>query len=391
MGRKLFCLSLLLVFSLYPVSPAEADVAVRRADWLEFGGELRLDMIVPEEAESYVEMDQVELDIKALLAEGVYTQGTFQITKTGDDDFKISVPEWYTRFSLGNHWLKMGLTPRFIAPGDLDLGSHRTAGHPLISTAFWRDEQHNITLGGMIPGAMGEWRYRLSYGSGLRLADRRPGDHRFDYTYVWCVDDGEYVGIGDEMLHDDDHHRIDGDEIGLGLGYRHHFYPEATLDLVGFGIWSRIPGDERPALYRLVGWPQENDQQRLGVRVVYEAEVPAGEMLLMAGFIAAEDGKLDRDAWFLQASHEFEFPAPLIGDRFLTAVEPLIRYGHYNVDVVKYFIDPLTWDRQQLTLALLTDLVDNVSLRIEYDINTEDTGGREIENNEFRVQLRARW
>ena len=61
------------------------------------------------------------------------------------------------------------------------------------------------------------------------------------------------------------------------------------------------------------------------------------------------------------------------------------------MDVEKDFYDPLTWDRTQLTGALLIDIVDNVSLRIEYDMNTETTGGDEILNDELSVQLRTRW
>lgn len=405
MGRKLLCLSLLLAFSFYFISPAEATGGAEireleeridaleegkgfrppRADWLKIGGEVRLDLIVPQEVDSYVELDRVELEIKALIADGVYTAGTINF---GVDEVEIS--EWYTRFSLDDHWLRVGLTDRFIAPGDMDLGSRKTAGHPLSSVAFWRDEHWNLTLGGMFPGAMGDWRYRLSFGSGLALDDRRPGDHRFDYTPD-PEEPGEY--IEDELFHDDDHGQR-GDEFGLGLGHRFHFYPEATLDLVGFGIWSRMTAedDEGDAF---TGFPQHDNQQRLGFRIVYEAEisVPLGEAepLLMFEYIAAEDGKLERDAWYLQASYELSLARPLIRDRFITEIEPLIRFGKYNVDVAKCFYDPLTWDREQLTLALLADIVDNVSLRIEYDINDEETGGREIDNNEFRVQLRTRW
>ena len=74
MGRKLLCLSLLLAFSFYFISPVEAtrEAEIReleeridaleegrgfrppRADWLEIEGEVRIDLIVPQEADSYV-------------------------------------------------------------------------------------------------------------------------------------------------------------------------------------------------------------------------------------------------------------------------------------------------------------------------------------------------
>jgi len=356
-----------------------------RAEWLEFGGEMRMDFIVPEEVESYVYLDRVEIDIKAIITEGVYSKGILLFASPEPKKFELDIPMWYTRLSLGANWLKLGLTDRFIAPKDMDLGSRKTAGYPLSGVSFWRDEQYNVTLGGLFHGLLGEdIRYRLSYGSGLKLSDRRTGDHKFDYT----------EGVRDEIFHDDDHGQH-GDEIGAGLGFRHHFYPEASLDLVGFGIWSRMT-DEDDKGDDLTLYPDHNDQQRLGGRIVFAAEMPVAfgeaEPLLMAEYIVAKDGKLDRNSWYVQASCEFSFARPLIAGRFLTEIEPLIRYGKYTVDAEKKeFTDPLTWDRTQLTGALLIDLVKNVGLRIEYDMNTETTGNGEIANNELRVQLRTRW
>jgi hypothetical protein len=362
-----------------------------RADWLKMGGEMRLNLIVPEEAESYIYLYRVALDIRANITEGVYTKG--QIRVIGDAplpgdvprDFAIDLDHWYTRFSLEDHWLQVGLTERFFAPGYMDRGSRRTTGYTLLTTAFWRDEQYNLTLGGTFPGVMGgDISYRFSLGSGLRLRARRPGDHSF-------TDPG--VATSDVMLHDDDRGQ-NMDEIGLGLGYRYHFHPDTTLDLVGFNFWSRIPAigvDERlggQLLRPLIGWPKD-DQHRKGVRAVYDTRIPAGRTRLMGEYVVAEDGRLDRDGWSLQASHEFSFPAPLIGGRFITGMEPVIRYVRYNVNVPKVFREPLTWDRQQLTLALLVDITRNVSLKLEQDFNSEDTGGREIPNDEFRAQLRT--
>ncbi len=393
MKKGIWVLGFMLVFSVL-VCPASVDASDReirelekrikaleeekwgfrpdRAEWLEFGGEKRLELIVPEKADSYAGLDRVEIDLKATITEGVYSKGTLKFEET-----RVEVDEWYTRFSLEDHWLKAGLTDRFIKPRDLDLGDRKTAGYPLGGIAFWRDEQYNLTFGGMFPEVMGgDIRYRLSYGSGLILGRRRPGDHTF-------TDPG--VRVEDRLIHDDDHGQL-GDEIGLGLGYRYHFGEKDTLDLVGFGIWSRA-NSPHADVRGLIGWPKEKDQQRIGGRVVYRP----GASMFMAEYIDAKDGRLDRDAWYLQASHKVEFPDPLIGGRFFTAVEPLIRYGEYDVDTAKVFRNPLTWDREQLTLALLCDITKNVSLRLECDINDERTGGRGIGNDEFRAQLRTRW
>lgn len=382
-----------------------------RAEWLEFGGEARMDIIVPEKADSYIEMDRVEIDLKAIITAGVYTKGTVRfLHEKGEKEADVDLPMWYTRFSHGAHWLRAGLTDRFIEPGEMDEGSRKTAGYPLSGNLFWRDEQYNVTLGGMFLFLGGDIRYRLSAGTGLALDDRRPGDHKFDYEdeinieervgiiddTIGIIDDTTWEGIRDELFHDEDHGQH-GDEFAIGLGYRRHFYPEASLDLVGFAIRSRVRpevGDDEPAGEDLIGWPDDK-QQRIGGRIVFAAEMPVAlgeaEPLFMAEYIVAKDGKLNRNSWYVQASYELSFARPLIAGRFLTEIEPLIRYGQYVVDVEKDFYDPLTWDRTQLTGALLIDIVDNVSLRIEYDMNTETTGGDEILNDELSVQLRTRW
>ena len=51
------------------------------------------------------------------------------------------------------------------------------------------------------------------------------------------------------------------------------------------------------------------------------------------------------------------------------------------------FPDPLTWDREELTLAVIAEIFKNLKLKTEYTVNTEETGNDEVDNNELVIQL----
>ncbi len=362
-----------------------------RADWLELGGDLRFNLVVPESATvlNYIEIDRLQFNFRATLSNGVYTAGNIQFRHgAGAATATSLVDKWYTRFSLGDHWLRAGLTDRFIEPGEMDLGSRLTAAYPILAAAFYRDEQYNVTAGGLFPTGFGDIRYRLSYGAGLIPGNRRPTEHGAPSFVVG-------LSTATDIFFADRDHGQRADEFGVGLGYRSHFGKDGTADLVGFGLVSRMTASpSRPTaihskdwatFINVIGWP-ENKQQRIGGRIVLRK----ASWLLMSEYIDATDGNLNRDAWNAQLSHRFKFN-PLIGGRFLTAVEPLVRYGQYIVNTPKTLANPFTWDREQWNFAILCDIVRNVSLRIEYDVNKEITGGQEMANDEFRTQLRTRW
>lgn len=53
--------------------------------------------------------------------------------------------------------------------------------------------------------------------------------------------------------------------------------------------------------------------------------------------------------------------------------------------------DSLTWDRNQITLAVIIDILKDSKLKLEYYINDEDIGGKDIDNNEFLMQLEIKF
>ena len=114
--------------------------------------------------------------------------------------------------------------------------------------------------------------------------------------------------------------------------------------------------------------------------------------LRLAGqYIVAEDGVLDRKGWYTQASWRFSF-GKLLADRYFRSVEPLVRYGELNVDgsgawTFKDESLPGTWDRQALTLGALVEVTGDIFMKFEYVMNSEDTGGAAVNNDELLIQL----
>jgi len=59
-----------------------------------------------------------------------------------------------------------------------------------------------------------------------------------------------------------------------------------------------------------------------------------------------------------------------------------LRYDDLDVDMGKDSTDSLTWD----SLAVIIDILKDSKLKLEYYINDEDIGGKDIDNNEFLMQ-----
>ncbi len=96
---------------------------------------------------------------------------------------------------------------------------------------------------------------------------------------------------------------------------------------------------------------------------------------------------MDRYGWYLQPSYKVK-----LKDRdIFTGFEFLVRYEDYNVDLTRDPTDSRTWDRETVTLAVLTDVVKNTKIKTEFYINEESTGGPDVDNNEVLVQLEIKF
>jgi hypothetical protein len=108
-----------------------------------------------------------------------------------------------------------------------------------------------------------------------------------------------------------------------------------------------------------------------------EGKPRGGDGLRLAGqWIQARDGSLKRDGWYVQGSYRYSFPRRLLFDRYFRGIEPIVRYGVLETDLSPTPLLPGTWDRRQLLVGAIIEVLREVSLKVEYAFNGERTGGR---------------
>jgi hypothetical protein len=261
-----------------------------------------------------------------------------------------------------NSSLKIGLDDRFIyeKPG------RKTEVFPLIDTAFARDDEFAITWNGRRKSLY----WMLSLSNGLVLGQQAPGE---DASYKLLHDNRQ---IGD-MNHNK--------EFGLGVGWKYIHTREFFVDALVFGYIARLSSDDIDVLQGIAGYG--NSESDLNTMYGFSIEGTLSGISLGGKYIRANDGVLDRYGWFVQTSYRIG-----LDDRKLfIAVVPLIRYGGLAIDLPKTPTDPLTWDRNMTTLALLIEIARGLMLKIEYCLNGETTGGDNVKNDEFLVQMEIKF
>jgi len=349
-----------------------------KAEWLEIGGELEYEFIdtesendaatfgggITKNDEARFSLDKVDLNLKATISENIYLKGTLE-GKTGG----ITVHSWQAHFGgfPGNSWFKVGLLSR-SAKG-IDAFDKKTEAYSLNGSSFWRDHEQGVMLGGEYVNLA----WRLSYGDGLDLGTVQPAE---DASFKMLQDDA----LGAAGKH----------EVGVALRYRFELAEKNALDLTGFGYWDKLTAAEKAApqanIRTAIGG--SNSQSRVGGRLTWKV----GNALLAYERVEADDGSLGRTGWFAQASYKYRFAYPLFAGKYVTAVEPIVRYGEIDLDnVTRSVMQSQTWDREKTTLGLLFDICKNVKVKTEYYINGETTGGSEPNNNELLVQLEVKF
>ncbi len=89
------------------------------------------------------------------------------------------------------------------------------------------------------------------------------------------------------------------------------------------------------------------EKEQLGLKGIFE-------------YIDAEDGFIDRDAWYSELSLKFEFSGTSFGnEKWFTGLQPFVRYEDYDVDdrYDNQLAAPVTWDRQRWLLGANVELV----------------------------------
>ncbi len=261
-----------------------------------------------------------------------------------------------------NSSLKIGLDDRFI----YEKPERKTEAFSLIDTAFARDDEFAITWNGRRKSLY----WMLSLSNGLALGQQAPGE---DASYKLLHDNRQLSDMNDNK------------EVGLGVGWKYIHTREFFVDALMFGYMARLSSDDIGVLQGIAGYG--NSESDLNSMYGFSIEGTLGGISLGGKYIRANDGVLDRYGWFFQTSYRIG-----LDDRKLfIAVVPLIRYGGLAVDLPKTPGDPLTWDRNMTTLALLIEIAKGLMLKTEYYLNGETTGGDNVKNDELLMQMEIRF
>ncbi len=279
-----------------------------------------------------------------------------------------------------------GLVKAFMAFEELPLQSEMTLGlknrfyrpdrfteyFPLPGLAFWRRRDLGINW----KGDYEPFTAYVSLTNGLPLDDDTPG--KDDSNFILGEDDDNPIDINDEK------------EISGGLGFEWEFEDFGEIQLLGFAVAGELSDEDVDFLLRRVpNYPitLDDTKERFGLNLDYKI----GEWDFMGQYITAKDGEMDRDGWYAEASYKFEFDDA----EYIQDIRPLVRYS--VLDIANIRPDPfaqfasLGWDRRQWLFALITEITKNVQLNLEYQLNEEDTGGQDVNNNEFLVQMEVRF
>ena len=343
--------------------PHRGGLLSRKGAKFEIGGELEIEFVdtqrdvETDEPKPHFQIDRLKLSPKVKFSEqNVSLKADIDIDTDGAE-----LDEVYIKFSKLplKSSLKIGLEDMFLKP---DIKTER---YPLAATAFWRQEETGIFLKSRF---YSPFYLNLSYCNGLELDDKKTGE---DNSYKIIGVDKRNKDFSDQM------------ELVLGLGADLYLGKRGMLDVLGFYFSGDLSDADIAFLNKKVSGynSTESALYRYGINLDYSIE----EFNLFLQFIRAEDGALNRYAWYIQPSYKFNLPWDW---RYFNSHTLLVRYGRLHLmDIDEVFGDPLTWDRDELTLAFIPEIYKNIKLKAEYTINTEETGNGKIDNNEFLIQL----
>lgn len=304
------------------------------------------------------QIDKFDLNIEAKPADDItlFAQIEAEPGKTTLDEAHVTFSNLFL-----NSYLKIGLQERFVRP------SRKTDTYPLAGNAFWRDNDIGIGMGGDLK----PFYYRLSLSNGLQLKGKEIGE---DASF-------------DKIMQDDDDNRDynNSKEVGVGLGYKNEIIKGHKIDLLLFSYLSKFSDSDVSFLKsNFTGYTSDKKTKNFsGGNIEYKFE----GLTLFGQYIRANDGELKRNAWYVQPSYKFTVK----GMKYLSAIEPLYRYDKYDISHAPSVTKPLSWDRKRNTLAVIADIVKDFKLKLEYNINDENTGGAKVRNNEFVGQMEVKF
>ncbi len=365
--RRFISLTLItigVVWALSSIPAAAADALISlRGGQVKLGGELELEFISSDSnlgtnnnSNARFAIDKVVLTPQVAFTDAITFRADLEVESGG-----VKIDEaWMVYKGLPyKTFVKVGLEDIFMKP------HRKTESYPINGHAFFQDEDLGLYAGGEID----RFYWRASITNGRHLADRK------------IQEDNVYPIIHDNSSNVEDN---DNKELGVGVGVKHHFKEGHEIDIFPFLYIGELSGDDITLLNTIAGYVSQDDSKdRFGINIEYMLD----DFTCFFQYISATDGAMDRSGWYIQPSYKVH----LDGRETFTAVEFLFRYDDYNVDLTEAFADSRTWDRTEVTLAAITDVVKNIKIKAELNLHDESTGGGEVDNNEILVQLEAKF
>jgi len=301
----------------------------------------------------------MRIDKAVLSARVDYSENLYYKFELRFGDRKANVDKHYARLTLPsiNTRFELGKNKPMIAT------KRHTEGYPLIGTAFWKGREYHLTS-----------RTKVKLGpigltGNLSFAMKRPfgtDDAAEDKSFKMMVYDDYNDKDGQTFEY--------GGALGLkafGISAQGWYY---TGELIDDFDWKTslgfLPGYE-DVVEAYDGEKDDLTHWWYGGRVGFDAF----NAHVRAEYITAMDGLLPRNGYYVEGSYQINL-------KHGKHIKPIVRVGELSIDRHPPVLgDPATWDRNMTTLALLTKLNDFLSIKLEYYMLEETTGGS-VQTNE---------
>ena len=280
-------------------------------------------------------------------------------------DKRANVDKHYARWSLPSFrtLIELGKNKPMIAT------KRHTEGYPLIGTAFWKGREYHITS--KTQYGLGE---NIQADLGLSFAMKRPlgtDDAAEDKSFKMMVYSDYEDRDGQTFEY--------GGSLGMkafGVSADGWYYTGKLIDdydwkyNLGF-----LPGYDDIADSKDEWAEDDKTHWWYGGRV----SVDQKNIHIRAEYINALDGLLPRSGFYVEGSYRMKLDQ-------IKNIEPLVRFGNLNIERHEETMgDPQTWDREMITLAFLCRLNDYLSIKTEYYLLNEITGGKKTTDDDGKV------
>ncbi|GJL77818.1 MAG: hypothetical protein NPINA01_08070 [Nitrospinaceae bacterium] len=334
----------------------------------DLGGELEFEFVDTEagagvaKPNAHFQIDQLYLYPKVRYKDMALFSADIAMKTSGSS---IIEEAWVRFFSTPKTYVEAGLNDITIANVP-----RKTETEILIESVFYRDDDMGLRFG----GKPYDWLYyEVSVTNGFVLLGNRQVSE--DPSFFMLADRKNLSNAADRPY------------TGIAVGFRPHIGPYGKVDILPFYYNGVLTDADVTLLQGIPGYTgsiNDDEKQRYGFNFKYNYS----DLSFLAQLLFAEDGALERRGWFVQPSYRIYENASW---QWFKAYELLYRYSDLRLDLPEIVSNTLTWDRYQHVVALLVSVFDYTTLKFEYNFNGENTGGAEVDNDEFLTQLEVKW